>query len=150
MRSLSRGSSRPQPVMNVTPLVDVVLVLLIIFMVVVPMMEKSARVDLPSIANVDPEARAKTDPFTLSLTSDGGMYFENDRLDESTFIARLRAANQREPNRRLLLRADRTARYASVRSLFKACQEVGFPGISLRVNERKDALAVRAASPPAH
>jgi len=141
MRSLSRNPSRPKPVMNVTPLVDVVLVLLIIFMVVVPMMEKSARVDLPSIFNADPEAKAKTDPFTLSLTSDGAMYFENDRLDESTFLARLRDANRREPSRRLILRADRTTRYASVRKLFKACQEVGFPGVSLRVNERKGELA---------
>jgi biopolymer transport protein ExbD len=143
MRSLSRNSFRPQPVMNVTPLVDVVLVLLIIFMVVVPMMEKSAHVDLPSIFNVDSEAKGKTDPFTLSLTSDGAMYFERDRLDEPAFVATLREANRREPNRRLVLRADRTARYANVRKLFKVCQEVGFPGVSLRVNERKGGLASR-------
>ena len=143
MGKLSRNSFRPQPVMNVTPLVDVVLVLLIIFMVVVPMMEKSAQVDLPSIFNVDPDAKGKTDPFTLSLTADGSMYFERERLEEPTFLSRLREANQREPNRRLVLRADRTARYERVRKLFKACQEVGFPGMSLRVNERKEGLAAR-------
>jgi biopolymer transport protein ExbD len=137
MRSLSRSSFRPQPVMNVTPLVDVVLVLLIIFMVVIPMMEKSAHVDLPSIFNVDAEPKGKTDPFTLSLTSDGSMFFESDRLDESNFLPRLREANEREPQRRLVLRADRTARYADVRRMFKTCQEVGFPGVALRVNERK-------------
>lgn len=142
MRSLSRSSFRALPVMNVTPLVDVVLVLLIIFMVVVPMMEKSAAVELPSIFNADAEAKSKTDPFTLSMTADGAMYFEKDRLDESTFLARLRDANRREPNRRLILRADRTASYGSVRKLFKACQEVGFPGVSLRVNQRKGELAV--------
>jgi biopolymer transport protein TolR len=143
MRSLSRNAFRPEPVMNVTPLVDVVLVLLIIFMVVVPMMEKSAPVNLPSIFHVDPEAKGKTDPFTLSLTADGNLYFERDLLDEATFVARLREANLREPNRRLVLRADRAARYASVRKLFKTCQEVGFPGVSLRVNERKEGLAAR-------
>jgi len=137
MRSLSRSPFRPQPVMNVTPLVDVVLVLLIIFMVVIPMMEKSAHVELPSIFHVDPEAKSKTDPFTLSVTPDGRLYFERDPLDEDSFLAKLREANQREPQRRLVLRADRVARYADVRRLFKACQEVGFPGISLRVNERK-------------
>ena len=125
------------PEMNVTPLVDVVLVLLIIFMVIIPAMEKSARVDLPGIFNVDEEAKGKTDPFTLSLTQDGTMFFEQDRLEPDAFIAKLRDANQREPNRRLILRADRAARYADVRTLFKACQEVGFPGISLRVNELK-------------
>jgi biopolymer transport protein TolR len=137
MRSLSRSPFRTQPVMNVTPLVDVVLVLLIIFMVVIPMMERAAHVELPSIFNVDPEAKGKTDPFTLSLTSDGSMYFERDHLDEGSFISRLREANQREPQRRLVLRADRAAHYGDVRKLFKACQELGFPGISLRVNERK-------------
>ncbi len=137
MRSLSRSSFRPQPVMNVTPLVDVVLVLLIIFMVVIPMMEKSAHVDLPSIFHVDPEPKGRSDPFTLSLTSDGTIYFEHDRLDESDFLPRLHEANEREPRRRIVLRADRAARYADVRKMFKVCQEVGFPGIALRVNERK-------------
>jgi biopolymer transport protein TolR len=137
MRSLSRSSFRPHPVMNVTPLVDVVLVLLIIFMVVIPMMEKSAHVDLPSIFNVDPEPKGKTDPFTLSLTSDGNIFFERDRVDESNFLSRLHEANEREPQRRIVLRADRGAHYADVRKMFKVCQEVGFPGIALRVNERK-------------
>jgi biopolymer transport protein TolR len=137
MRSLSRSPFRPRPLMNVTPLVDVVLVLLIIFMGVIPMMERAAHVELPSIFNVDPEAKGKTDPFTLSLTSDGSMYFERDHLDEGSFVSRLREANQREPQRRLVLRADRAAHYGDVRKLFKACQELGFPGISLRVNERK-------------
>ena len=137
MRSLARAGTRPKPVMNVTPLVDVVLVLLIIFMVVIPMMSQSVTIDLPSIFNVDPEAKGKTDPFTLSLSADGSMYFEKEQLESDRFMAKLREANQREPSRRLVLRADRTARYGDVRKLFKDCQEVGFPGVSLRVNELK-------------
>jgi len=129
--------------MNVTPLVDVVLVLLIIFMVIIPMMEKSAHVDLPSIFNVDPDPKGKTDPFTLSLTAEGEMFFEQDKLEADKFEATLRAANEREPNRRLVLRADNVARYTDVRALFKHCQEVGFPGISLRVNELKGATAAK-------
>jgi biopolymer transport protein TolR len=137
MRSLSRHSFRPQPVMNVTPLVDVVLVLLIIFMVVIPMMEKSAKVDLPSIFNVDEDPKGKTDPYTLSLTADGHMFFEQDELDKDHFIQTLREANDRDTHRRLVLRADRATHYGDVRSLFKICQEIGFPGVSLRVNELK-------------
>src|SRR5262245_27337090 len=101
MRGLSRNRFRPTPVMNVTPLVDVVLVLLIIFMVVIPAMEKSAHVDLPGIFNVDPEGKGKTDPFTLSLTADGAMFLEQNKLDPGTFAAKLREANDREPSRRL-------------------------------------------------
>jgi len=141
MRSLARAAYRPKPVMNVTPLVDVVLVLLIIFMVVIPMMGQSAAVVLPSIFNVDPEAKGKTDPFTLSLTSDGTMYFEKEQLTPEHFLDTLREANRREPTRRLVLRADQAARYGDVRKLFKNCQELGFPGLSLRVNERKSATA---------
>lgn len=127
--------------MNVTPLVDVVLVLLIIFMVVIPMMEKSAAVELPQIRTADAEAKGKTDPFTLSLTLTGELYFEDEPLDRGGFTSRLREANLRDPTRRLVLRADRAARYGDVRKLFKDCQQLGFPGVSLRVNERKRADA---------
>ena len=139
MRSLARAGTRPKPVMNVTPLVDVVLVLLIIFMVVIPMMEKSVSVELPNIFNVDPESKGKTDPFTLSLTKDGAMYFEQEKLEAAQFKERLNEALHKEPHRRLVLRADRTAHYGDVRKLFQACQEIGFPGVSLRVNELKEA-----------
>jgi biopolymer transport protein TolR len=136
-RSLSRSSYHPHPVMNVTPLVDVVLVLLIIFMVVIPMMEKSARVELPNIFNVDPEAKGKSDPFTLSITTDGSLFFEQDKVPTDQFIGKLKEANEKEPSRRLVLRADKDAHYGDVRALFKMCQDVGFPGISMRVNELK-------------
>jgi biopolymer transport protein TolR len=125
--------------MNVTPLVDVVLVLLIIFMVVIPTMQKSAQIELPSIFNVDQDAKSKVDPFTLSVTTDGAMYFEQDKLDATRLEAALRAANAKEPGRRLILRADRAAKYSTVRDLFKVCQEVGFPGVALKVNEAKKA-----------
>jgi biopolymer transport protein ExbD len=138
MRSLARSANRPQPVMNVTPLVDVVLVLLIIFMVVIPMMEKSVTITLPDIFNADPEGKGKTDPYTLSLAKDGKMYFEQEELEEDAFKAKLTEALQRDMNRRLVLRADRGARYGDVRRLFKACQEIGFPGVSLRVNAVKE------------
>jgi biopolymer transport protein TolR len=144
VRSLARVSNRAKPMMNVTPLVDVVLVLLIIFMVVVPMMDKTP-VELPGIFNVDPEGKGKTDPFTLSVTKEGTMYFEEHPLPEDGFKQRLTAALVNEPHRRLILRADATAHYGMVRKLFKACQEVGFPGISLRVNELKDGRRADAA-----
>jgi biopolymer transport protein TolR len=137
MRTLARVGNRPQPIMNVTPLVDVVLVLLIIFMVVIPMMEKNAPVEFPGIFNVDPERKGGSDPYTLSLTRDGAMYFEQERLGPDDFETRLRAANDRDKRKRLLLRADRDANYGDVRLLFGKVQNIGFPGISLRVNELK-------------
>jgi len=124
--------------MNVTPLVDVVLVLLIIFMVVVPMMEKTGHIELPGIFNVDAEPKGKTDPWTLSLSTDGRMFFEQGELSPDNFKDKLSEALQSAPTRRLILRADRSAHYSKVRELFAICQKIGFPGISLRVNEIKD------------
>jgi biopolymer transport protein TolR len=121
--------------MNVTPLVDVVLVLLIIFMVVIPAMQTQTAIDLPSIFNVDAEAKSKMDPYVVSVTLEGDMYLEQEQLAAADVVSALKDANQREPARRLLLRADRGAKYGAVRELFKACQEVGFPGMSLKVNE---------------
>ncbi len=123
--------------MNVTPLVDVVLVLLIIFMVVIPMMEKGATVELPAIAHADEDPEGP-DPFTLSITEAGEMHLEEEQLGDESLAAALRAANEKEPQRKLLLRADQHVRYERARDLFRICQEIGFPGVSLRVNEQPD------------
>ncbi|CAG1773218.1 Biopolymer transport protein ExbD [uncultured bacterium] len=142
MASLSRkgGLGRPRPQMNVTPLVDVVLVLLIIFMIVIPALEEGLNLEVPSISNVD-EQRAgeeQLEPFLLSVTSDGSLYLDERRLPLEGYEEHLRAAHRREPARRLVLRGDREARYAAVRSVFANVQRVGFPGVSLRVNRRDD------------
>ena len=134
MASSLQKRSRPVPVMNVTPLVDVVLVLLIIFMVVIPMMETSPHITLPDIFHPDEEVKGKTDPFTLSVTLEGDLYFEKERLEPEALEARLREENRKAPTRRLVLRADRGTKYKSVRDLFAVTQTVGFPGVSMRVN----------------
>lgn len=130
---------RPSPAMNVTPLVDIVLVLLIIFMVVLPSMEHDAPVDLPSIFNVDEEARGRTDPITLSITADSRLFLEQDALEREVIESRLREIHEAEPLRRVILRGDSGLHYSEVRDLFRMCQQIGFPGVSLRVGERGDA-----------
>ena len=128
--------ARPLPQMNVTPLVDVVLVLLIIFMIVIPSMEHDARVDLPSIFHVDEEPEGRTDPITVSLTQAGALYLESDEFPEETLLAELRSLHAASPRRRVILRADRAVHYGEVRHLFAECQHIGFSGVSLRVGER--------------
>ncbi len=128
--------TRPAPQMNVTPLVDVVLVLLIIFMIVIPSMEHDAAVDLPSIFNVDEEPEGRTDPITVSITAAGALYLESDVLEEEALLSRLEELHAEGPRRRVILRADRTTHYGEVRRLFGQCQHIGFSGVSLRVGER--------------
>ena len=136
MKKFGGGKARPSPAMNVTPLVDIVLVLLIIFMVVLPSMEQDAPVELPSIFHVDEEPEGRTDPATVSVTADDRLFLEQDELSRDELEARLRSLHEAEPLRRLILRGDSSLEYQHVRSVFALCQEIGFPGISLRVGQR--------------
>ena len=124
-----------KPDMNVTPLVDVVLVLLIIFMVVTPQLESGAAVELPAAQNPDQAETAKLDFTTVTLTQHGELYMERDALKREALVQKLTELHQEEPDQRVVLKADRGVRYAEVRSLFKACQDIGFPGVSLQVVE---------------
>ena len=86
------GKARPAPAMNVTPLVDIVLVLLIIFMVVLPSMEQNAAVELPNIFHVDEEPEGRIDPATVSITADRRLFLEQDELPRAELEARCAAA----------------------------------------------------------
>jgi len=140
MAGLSKQSKggRAKPAMNVTPLVDIVLVLLIIFMVVLPNQEKGAAVEVPTIAHGE-EDPDEGEPIALSIDRDGVMFLEAQRLDDTNFAAALDAAHAAEPERKLMLRADRSTRYARIRQLFAIAQEIGFPGVMMRVNADPEA-----------
>jgi biopolymer transport protein TolR len=138
--------------MNVTPLVDVVLVLLIIFMVVAPQLERDVQVDLPGIFNPDPDTKADMEPLKVSVAKKGEYYVEQDKLDLDAAIERLGAEHANDPTRRLVLRADEKLHYGDVRELLGRAQQVGFPGLALMVGEkhdpnRKTAPAVSSGEP---
>ncbi|MBX3245602.1 MAG: biopolymer transporter ExbD [Myxococcales bacterium] len=119
--------------MNVTPLVDIVLVLLIIFMVVLPNTDPGASVELPTIQHGEDDPEGE-EPFVLSIGRDGRLHFEERRLDDERFAQVLDEAHARAPERKIILRADRRTPYGRVRALFKVAQQVGFPGVMLRTN----------------
>jgi biopolymer transport protein ExbD/biopolymer transport protein TolR len=125
-----------RPDINVTPLVDVVLVLLIIFMVVAPRMDQDVPVDLPGIFNPDPEVETSMDPVKLSVAKVGEYYIDDQKYDLDGAIAALATEHANEPLRRLVLRADAKLTYKDVREILARSQQVGFPGMSLMVGER--------------
>jgi biopolymer transport protein ExbD/biopolymer transport protein TolR len=129
--------------MNVTPLVDVVLVLLIIFMVVAPRMEQDVQVDLPGIFNPDPEVETSVDPLKVTVARAGEYYINDQKYDLDDAIEVLSSEHAAEPLRRLMLRADAKLTYGQVREIFARAQKVGFPGIALMVGEKN-----RAEHPP--
>ena len=142
---MPRRQKRVAPDINITPLVDVVLVLLIIFMVVAPQMEQDIPITLPGIFNPDPDAEGARAPTMLSLTRDGQLYIESRAYDVEAALAALSDLHAADPNHRLALRADAELRYADVRDVFFRIQEIGFPGLSLMVSHKYHAGADRPA-----
>jgi biopolymer transport protein ExbD len=126
------------PEINVTPLVDVVLVLLIIFMVVAPQLEAGAAVDVPAVENPDAADRAQLAPIVVSVTSGGALFLERDRISPDALEARLRTIRDAEPDRAVLLKGDRGAPFDEVRPVLRVVQDLGFPGASLQVGEREE------------
>jgi biopolymer transport protein ExbD/biopolymer transport protein TolR len=131
--------------MNVTPLVDVVLVLLIIFMVVAPRMDQDVQVDLPGIFNPDPDLDTTVDPLKLSVAKAGEYFIAEQKYDLDGAIEVLSGEHAAEPLRRLILRADAKLTYGQVRDILARSQKVGFPGVALMVGERHRAGASDAA-----
>jgi biopolymer transport protein ExbD len=131
--------------MNVTPLVDVVLVLLIIFMVVIPAMSEVVEVKLPGISHVDDKLDEKAKPFILSVSEAADLYLDEDKVPPAKLELALRAASRREPGRKLVLRADVGVPYGRIRPIYRVVQEVGFPGVSLRVNHRRPEAGATAS-----
>jgi len=142
-----RVSLQPvKPDMNVTPLVDVVLVLLIIFMVVAPQLDQDVPVNLPGIFNVDPDVEGNMNPFKVSVAQANEFHVDEQQYDLEGIIQYLAIQHANEPDRRLLLRADSQLRYGSVREFMARVQQIGFPGLNFMVGERHRANPVRASA----
>lgn len=137
-RQIVRGHyAAVEPEINVTPLVDVVLVLLIIFMVVVPQMQQQRPVELPRVQNADPEQKQGLDPWSVTVERSGGVYVGEQLVSVEELKDVLLGFRQAEPNRRVVVRADAGLQWAKVRGVLAEVQNAGYPGASLLVNERR-------------
>ena len=130
----------PSPDINITPLVDIVLVLLIIFMVVTPQLEAGESVDPPQIQNVDPSNKTKIDVLMLTYTKSGKFFVEKEQLpDQNAFEARLKQEFAKAPNRRVMLKGDHATPYGKMREVFGNVQRAGFRGVALVVAQKPGA-----------
>ena len=134
-----RPARNSAPIINVTPLVDVVLVLLIIFMVIAPSLEHGERVELPSIFQPDENQKGKLDPVTVTVGRSGAVYLEKAQTTLAELPAQLAEIHAREPDRRVVLKGDGALDYQRVRDVFAVVQSSGFAGVSLQVEKRKGA-----------
>ncbi len=136
MSSLSRKKrEKVKPEMNVTPLVDVVLVLLIIFMVILPAAVSDMNLELAKMENPDEARKGEPDPYVLSVDVEGRLYLDDYAVDRIQLANHLRAANAEDPTKKLVLRGDHRLKYAQVRDVMAIVQEVGFPGVALRATK---------------
>lgn len=136
MSSLSRKKrGKVKPEMNVTPLVDVVLVLLIIFMVILPAAVSDMNLELAKMENPDEEPKGEPDPYVLSIDVDGRLYLDDYAVPKAQLADHLRAANANDPTKKLVLRGDHRLKYVQVRDVMAIVQDVGFPGVALRATK---------------
>ena len=108
---------------NMTPLVDIMLVLLIIFIVTVPVMKHAVNIDLPRASNQLLDTKPQT--VRLAVDSDGGYFWNDLAVDDGQLAERLRAAAMQEPQPELHLRADKNVRYERVAQAMATAQRSG-------------------------
>jgi biopolymer transport protein TolR len=127
------GGGSPDEVkgdINVTPLVDVCLVLLIIFMVVTPMLQQGVDVLLPEGAHAEKKPGKEGD-LIISIKVDGTVFVGQDWIPDRNLVTYLRAEHQKDPNRAVMLKADKRINYGKVRMVMKAANEADFTGIAI-------------------
>jgi biopolymer transport protein TolR len=124
------------PEINITPLVDVVLVLLIIFMVVTPAINEGAQIELPKVLTPDPKTKY-VNPIEVTITPDGTTVLDKQTIKLAQLKGKLVEMHAKEPDRALMLKSDQGMKWGKMRSAFFDLQDVGFKGVLLKVTEKK-------------
>jgi biopolymer transport protein ExbD len=124
--AFSSGGNQGGPMaeINVTPLVDVMLVLLIIFMITAPLMAHKVKIELPE-ATLDTRPEALGRPITLALNSNGEIYWNDERVPMAVLESQLAVEAQKKPQPRIDIRADKTTKYRLINDVVKTAKNVG-------------------------
>ena len=142
-----RGRSRYRPLaeINVTPLVDVMLVLLIVFMVTAPLMTSGVPVDLPktSAAPLNQDA----DPLTVSVNSEGKIFLQDTEATLPELVSKLQAISDNKPDRRIFVRGDKGIAYGRVLEVMATITQGGFTKVALLAEQTGTAAPQPAAAP---
>ena len=109
---------------NTTPLVDVMLVLLIIFLITIPVINKTVKVDLPKAVNIP--TQTKPENITIAVDKDGNVYWNDRRVtNQNELLGLIEAAAVRKPQPEIHIRGDKEARYESIGRVMYAIQRGG-------------------------
>ncbi|ACL56395.1 protein TolR [Methylobacterium nodulans] len=136
----------PLSEINVTPMVDVMLVLLIIFMVAAPLMTVGVPVQLPKTAAAKTSEPKK--PVVVSVDKDGNAFLAKEPLPVDGALARLKAAAAEDPTQTVLVRGDKDVPYGKVMEVMGLVGQAGFAKVSLIANAPNGAPATTAPAAP--
>lgn len=125
-----RRRHRPMSEINVTPFVDVMLVLLIVFMVAAPLLTVGVEVNLPKTA-AEALPSESEEPLTVTLTAEGTIVIQTTETPEADFLTRLRGVAQERSDNKVFLRADGSIPYSKVMEVMGAMNAAGFGNIGL-------------------
>ena len=127
---LRRRARKPMSEINVTPFVDVMLVLLIIFMVAAPLLTVGVPIELPKSA-ATPLPSEQEEPLTIALAADGTVALQSSEIDVETLVPKLRAIAAERQDDKIFLRADGAVAYERVMQIMGALNAAGFRDIGL-------------------
>ena len=124
---------------NVTPFVDVMLVLLVVFMITAPLLTVGVDVDLPE--GEVPEIPGQDEPLAVSIDAEGKVYLQETEVALDELAPRLRAVTEEKPETRIFVRGDKAIDYGRVMLVMGVLSEAGFTNIALIAELPKDAAA---------
>jgi biopolymer transport protein TolR len=128
-RKVGEGLYQPLAEINVTPLVDVMLVLLIIFMVTAPLMTSGVSVDLPK-TNAQ-QINSDSQPLTVSINAQGDIFLQDQQVDLPDLVTKLQAIAQNNPERRIFVRGDKDLAYGRIMQVMGTINQGGFTKVAL-------------------
>ena len=127
--NLKRSEREPMSEINVTPFVDVMLVLLIIFMVTAPLLTVGVQVDLPETsADTLPE---ESEPLTLTINSKGEIFIQETKIEFNNLIKKILAVSKNRTDTRIYVRGDKTINYGRVLEVMGKLSGSGFTKVAL-------------------
>jgi len=133
---------------NVTPMVDVMLVLLIIFMVITPMLQKGISVDMAKVNNPTPmEDADKEDALLVSVMRNGDVFFGADKIPVDALTSKVKDRLTGRVNKEVYLKADARAHYGKVVEVVDAVRAAGVDDLGLLTEQRKSTSAAKPAAP---
>jgi biopolymer transport protein TolR len=142
-----RTRYRPLAEINVTPLVDVMLVLLIIFMVTAPLMTSGVSVDLPK-TSAQP-LNSDSEPLTVTIKADGSIFLQEQGVDVSDLVSKLQAISQSNAERRIFVRGDKDLAYGRIMEVMGTITQGGFTKVALLAEQTVAPASSTSSAKPA-